>query len=180
MAEHVSHRVPKPRISKRVREAVRYLVDEARSRAESAKLAGVTDDWFYRQLRRPEVRALKREREEVLRSGERARSFRRVADLADHAQSEHVKLGANELLLGIDGVSPVARSDIRVDHLVRHAPGLVIVRHNYAEAAARQAQLAANPQGMIDVTPSEPVTLIESEQDEETNIAILRDRSGAR
>jgi hypothetical protein len=172
----------KTRISARVRAALRYMVEEGLSRSEAAEKAGLRDNSLYVAMRRPETLAFRTELMNVLRSSASSRSLARVDDLASNAASEHVRLAASELLLGLDGHVPVARTEGRIVHdHVHHAPGLIIIRHNHAEAAARQAQMAANPQRMIDVTPSEPVAVIENgEEDAETNIAILRDRSGAR
>jgi hypothetical protein len=63
----------------------------------------------------------------VLRESEASRSIARVALLADDAQSEHVKLGANELLMGIEGISKVQRSENL--HVHQHLiPGLTVNR----------------------------------------------------
>ncbi len=63
---------------------------------------------------------------EVIRTSEASRSIARAANLADNAQSEHVRLQANEWLGGLDGISPVAKSE--TVHLHRDlTPGLVIV-----------------------------------------------------
>jgi hypothetical protein len=114
----------KARISTAVRLAIIAMVDEGRSRAEAALAYGITDDWLYRALQRPECRALKNERLKMLRENAASRSTSRVDKLADTAQSEHVRLGANELLLGIEGIAPVQRVEHRHEGL---QPGLTVI-----------------------------------------------------
>lgn len=63
---------------------------------------------------------------EVLRGSEASRTIARVAALADGAQSEHVRMSANEWLGGLDGVSPVARSEVHHRH-EGGIPGLTLI-----------------------------------------------------
>jgi hypothetical protein len=67
-----------------------------------------------------------REQQDVLRTSASARSIARVDQLAESSVSDHVKLKANELLLGIDGIVPVTRSEQTLIHQGA-TPGLVIV-----------------------------------------------------
>jgi hypothetical protein len=167
----------KERLSAAARALVSFMVNDGDSRSQAAARAKISDHWAYQLLLKPSVRALRAEMLRSLRESEASRSIARAAKLANDAGSEHVRLDATKWLAEIEGIAAVARSDIRVDH-VHHSPGLVIVRP-YAEATARRAQMEANPQRLIDVTPHEPVTMIEErEEDVETNIAILRDRGG--
>jgi hypothetical protein len=119
--------VPKGRITAKVRLAVRLMVEQARKRADAAQEAGITDDALYRALQRPDVIAYRTKLFEVLRTSEASRTIARAAKLADDAESEHVKLQANTWLAGIEGISPVTKTENTSTH--RHlVAGLVIVR----------------------------------------------------
>jgi hypothetical protein len=116
---------PKTRVSAKTRAALTFMVEEGLTRAAAAVRAGITDNWLYSQLRRPEVLALRSQLMEVVRTSEASRTISRAAKLADSAESEHVRLQANSWLAGIDGLSPVQRSE----NLHLHqgaAPGLTI------------------------------------------------------
>jgi hypothetical protein len=114
----------KVRISPKVREAIRLMVEEGRSRKDAAIACGITDDWLYRALLRPECLDLRNRLMGALRTSEAARSIARAAKLADGAQSEHVRMDANKWLGGLDGIVPVQRTENL--HVHRHAPGLTI------------------------------------------------------
>lgn len=145
------------RISARVREAIRIMVEEGLNRSEAAERAGLKDNSLYVALRRPEILALRRELMEVLRASAASKSIARVDKLASDAASEHVRLAANELLLGLAGHVPMKRTEGHVVHEVqRHVPGLIIVRHDSVRAAERAKSLEDNPVRLIDATP-EPV-----------------------
>ena len=119
----------KSRISRKIRAAIEQMVDHARSRADAAELCGITDDWLYRELRRPEVMAYRNQRREVIRTGEGARSIKRIADLAESASSEAVRFDANRLLLATDPVEPIVplqRSESTINHKGL-GPGLTII-----------------------------------------------------
>jgi hypothetical protein len=120
----------KVRLSPKVRAAIDAMVEGGLKRETAAKHAGITDHALYCALRLPHVLAYRSERLRVLRESEAARSIARVATLADDAQSEHVKLGANELLMGIEGISKVQRSENL--HVHQHLiPGLTVNRGNW-------------------------------------------------
>lgn len=118
---------PKARISRKVRDAIRYMVEEGLSRPDAAQKANLTDHGLYQALRNPLVLAYRRELLEVLRTSEAARCIARGAKLADAAQSESVRNDANKWLAGLDGLSPITKTETVNTH--RHLlPGLVIVR----------------------------------------------------
>jgi hypothetical protein len=120
---------PKTRISRKIRAAIVQMVDHGRSRSEAAEAVQITDDWLYRELRRPEVLAYRNQRREVLRTGEGARSIKRIADLAQSASSEGVKFDANRLLLATDPAEPIVplqRNESTINHKGL-GPGLTIV-----------------------------------------------------
>jgi hypothetical protein len=116
-----------PRITAKVREAVRLMVEEALTRADAAQKAGITDHALYCAMRKPHVIQYRTRLFEVLRTSEAARTIGRAAKLADKAESEHVRLQANTWLAGIEGISPVTKTENTSTH--RHlVAGLVIVR----------------------------------------------------
>lgn len=118
---------PTERINAKTREAVRLMVEEAISRPEAAQIAGLTDQGLANALRKPTVIAYRTRLFEALRTSEAARTVGRAAKLADKAESEHVRLQANTWLAGIEGISPVVKSESTSTHRHLHA-GLVIVR----------------------------------------------------
>lgn len=141
-----AYAVPKTRISPKVRLAVRLMVEQARKRKDAAQEAGLTDDALYRALQRPDVIAYRTQLFEVLRTSAASRTIARAEKLADDAESEHVQLQANTWLAGIEGISPVTKTENTSTH--RHLlAGLVIVRG--AEP------VAAEPARLIDGQPHE-------------------------
>lgn len=127
---HETAKAPKTvRISVRVKHAVEQMVDHARNRAEAAQIAGITDDALYRALLKPEVQAYRNDRMRVLRTSEASRTIARAARLADKAESEHVQLQANTWLAGLEGLSPVQRTENTHIHALV-LPGLRIVEAN--------------------------------------------------
>jgi transposase-like protein len=116
----------KTRISAKLREAIRLMVEEGMNRSDAAQKVGMKDNSLYVALRRPEVLAVRTRLMKVLRESEASRTISRVARLADTAQSEHVRLGANEFLAGIEGIAPVARGEVVHRH-EGQVPGLTIV-----------------------------------------------------
>lgn len=117
---------PKVRISARTRDAIGHMVNEGLSRADAATKAGITDNWLYSQMRKPEVLSLQRELMQMLRTSEASRTIARAAKLADTAESEHVKLQANTWLAALEGIAPVQRTE-NIHHLNVQVPGLCIM-----------------------------------------------------
>jgi hypothetical protein len=128
------------------------MVDHGLSRAEAAEAECITDNWLYQQLRRPEVLAYRNQRREVLRTGEGARAIKRLADLAQNANSEAVKFDANRLLLATDPVEPIVplqRNESTINHKGL-GPGLTIIMLQQPAA--------------LDVTPSTPGEVVSRER----------------
>jgi len=125
----------RPRISKRLREAIRLMVEEGLTRAKAAELAGMTDHGLYSALRKPHVRSLRREILGNLRESAASRTIARAEKLADEAESEHVRNDANQWLASLDpATAPVQRSE--VTHHGNLGPGLVIIMGSQAEPPA--------------------------------------------
>lgn len=114
------------RISRNVRRAIDAMVLQGEKRARAAEIAGITDEAMRKAMHKPEVLAYMNTQQQALRTSAAARSIARIDNLADGSDSDHVKLDANKFLLGIEGVSPVQKSEsINVHkHLM---PGLTIV-----------------------------------------------------
>ncbi len=141
------------RISRKVRDACRFMVYEGLKRRDAAERVGLTDNALYIAFRKPEVLALQQEMMADLRQSAAARSIARVDRLADEADSEHVRLQANTFLLGIEGVRPAERHVH--DHTHRIVPGYVL------DPSGPDLQ---RPEHLRDVTPGPP--LIEGEGQE--------------
>jgi len=104
------------------------MVDDGLSRAEAAEAEGISDNWLYQQLRRPEVLAYRNQRREVIRTSEGARAIKRIADLAQSANSEAVRFDANRLLLATDPAEPIVPLQCN-ESTINHkglGPGLII------------------------------------------------------
>ena len=131
----------KTRVSAKVKAAIDAMVFEALPRRKAAEKAGMLEHSLYKAMRKPPTLAYLREQMQVLRTSAGAEGVARVAHLMHHAGSEHVQLGAAQWMAGIEGVSPVSRSESL--HLHQGlAPGLTI-------------NLIQAPPAMLDVTPVE-------------------------
>ena len=131
MAEQVNPAGSKPkvRISAKVRAFLTFNVEHGLSRAESAEKAGISDNWAYQQMRRPEGLALRSEMLGVLRTGEASRVIFGAAKLAHGAESEHVRMKALEWIADVAGEGPIQRSENLHLHQHQHViPGLTVIR----------------------------------------------------
>lgn len=108
------------------------MVFEGLSRPKAAEKAGIADHTLYLAMRKPSVLAYLNSQQQVLRTSAAARSIARIDNLADDAESEHVKLQSNVFLLGIEGVSPVTKTESLNVHKHLHA-GLTIVTGGWSE-----------------------------------------------
>lgn len=116
----------KARISKRLREAIRLMVEDGLTRAKAAETAGMTDHGLYSALRKPHVRALRRELVGALRESAASRTIARAEKLADSAESEHVRNDANKFLASLDpDTAPINRNESTITHK-GIGPGLII------------------------------------------------------
>src|SRR4051794_27627072 len=102
----------KLRIGSKLQAAITAMVEGALTRADAAKHAGITDHALYCALRKPHVAAFRTELMRVFRESEASRTIKRVADLADTANSEHVRLDASKWLGEIEGIQPIARGEV--------------------------------------------------------------------
>lgn len=124
--QHERAKAPRQvRISGRVKRAIDEMVLHGLKRQDAAEKAGITDNALYIALRKPDVLAYLNSQQQVLRTSAAARSIARIDTLADDAESEHVKLQSNVFLLGIEGISPVTKTESVNIH--KHLmPGLTI------------------------------------------------------
>lgn len=102
------------------------MVLHGRKRDEAAKSAELTDDALYRAMKKPEVLAYMNSQMGVLRTSAASRTIAKAEQLMDGATSEHVQLQALTWIGGLEGISPIAKSEsVNVHkHLM---PGLTIV-----------------------------------------------------
>lgn len=135
IVQHERANNPRPvRISTRVKRAIDHMVFEGLKRAAAAEKAGLTDNALYIALRKTDVLAYLNMQQQVLRTSAAARSIARVDNLADDSQSDHVKLEANKFLLGIEGVSPITKSE-NTSIIKNMTPGLTV---NFIMGAPQQ------------------------------------------
>ena len=99
----------KPRISTALRRGIRAFVWEGLSREDAAQRANMKPASFMKALRKPHVRALVDQEFKELRSGERFQAYARMVALSETAQSEDVRLRANQWIAGVGGLAPVSR-----------------------------------------------------------------------
>jgi hypothetical protein len=130
-----------PRFSAKLRDALDNLVYRGQKPADACASAGIHCDSLRKALKRPDVLAYLNQQYEVVRTQARARTIHRAEELADNAQSEHVRFQANEWLAAIDGIAPVARGEIQHKHSGSVVAGLVVVRA--ASPSAGQIELAS-------------------------------------
>ena len=117
----------KPRISKRLREAIRLMVEDGLTRAKAAETAGMTDHGLYSAMRKPHVRSLRREMLGNLREGLASTSLARIDALSRNSDSDHVRLDASKHLASLDpDTAPVQRNET-VHRYPDGRPGLTIV-----------------------------------------------------
>lgn len=149
---------PKTRIGSRLRVAITGMVEEALTRQDAAKKAGITDHALYCALRKPHVQAYRRELMEVLRSSESSKTFARVAKLADGAQSEHVRLQAAIHLGEVDGISPVQKGQFEHAHTHAHIiPGLTVVfGSDEVDGDVLDLEASDQPTPRLNSTPTDP------------------------
>lgn len=132
---------PKNRISAKLREAVRLMVEDGLTRSKAAENAGMTDHGLYSALRKPHVRALRRQMVGDLRESVASQTIGRIDNLAQSALSEHVRLEANKHLASLDpDTSPVQRNETTHRFDGPMGPGLTIIL----------MQPAAQPSEIID------------------------------
>lgn len=149
------HRAPRGNRKDNIRLAIIAMVERGLSRQDAAQSVGISDNWLYQCLEKPEWKTYRNERMRVFRESAASRSIARVDRLADEAASEHVKLGANQLLMGIEGIVPVQRTENL--HLVQHTimPGLTVVyggwRQHDVENACASPVIEHNPEPCINV-----------------------------
>ncbi len=119
------------------------MVEDGLTRAKAAETVGMTDHGLYSALRKPHVRALRRELVGALRESAASRTIARAEHLADSAESEHVRNDANKWLASLDpSTAPVDRSEVAVTHR-NLGPGLII-------------HITSGEPAALDVTPVRP------------------------
>lgn len=147
LVQHEHAKAPRiVRISRSVKRSIDHMVFTGAKRADAAQFSGITDKALYTALTLPHVLAYLNTQQQVLRTSAAARSIARVDNLADESESDHVKLDANKFLLGIEGISPVARSESVNLHKVL-IPGLTIVTGGWSPHADAERVLNEQAHG---------------------------------
>ena len=137
--QHQSAKAPETvKISKAVKNAIDLMVLSGLHRDKAAEQAQISVHALYQALRLPHVLAYMNAQQGVLRHSVIARTIAKAENLMDHAESEHVQLGAIQYLN-----PPITRTENT--HVHQHLiPGLTIVHGAYAQR---------DDANTIDVTP---------------------------
>lgn len=108
------------------------MVFDALPRDKAAQIAGLSDHGLYKALRNPPALAYMRAQMQVLRTSAASRTIAKAEKLMDGAQSEHVQADMTKWLAGLEGISPVQRTENM--HVHQHViPGLTVMRGGWAE-----------------------------------------------
>lgn len=113
------------RISGKVRIAIDAMVLEALPRPKAAEKAGMSEHGLYKALRKPPVLRYMREQMQVLRESAAARTLAKAEQLMDGADSEHVQADMTKWLAGLEGISPITKSE-NTSIIKDMRPGLTI------------------------------------------------------
>lgn len=158
------------RISRSVRVAIDAMVFDGLHRKEAALKAGIADHTLYQALRKPSVLAYLNGQQGVLRTSARARTIAKAEMLMDGAESEHVQTQNLQWLAGLDGLSPIAKSETLNVH--KHlTPGLTIMIGGW-----QPHEIAPAEQQALDITPQ--VNRIGAPQPHPSRIAAQPTTSG--
>jgi hypothetical protein len=151
----------KTRLSGRVKAAIELMVWKGQKRDQAADSAGLHRDSLRKALKRPDVLAHMRAQMDLLRTSAAAGTISRAEHLMHNADSEHVQLDATKWLAGLEGLSPVAKSENV--HLHRGmTPGLTIIYGDWkphvieGEAAPAASQPKVNMIGTPARHPLDP------------------------
>lgn len=88
-----------PPIRAKLREALKIIAIEGASQREAAERAGMSEHGVQRALAKPHVRAYLDGVKRAWKEGRTSKAWANVADLADNAASEDVRLKANRTFL---------------------------------------------------------------------------------
>jgi hypothetical protein len=113
------------RLSRNIRRVIDLMVYECVKLPEALLKVGITRGAYNLASSKPEFVAYQGEAMRVLRSSEASRTIARAADLADNAESDHVRLQANTWIAGIEGISVVAKSE-NLNINKNMSPGMVL------------------------------------------------------
>lgn len=96
--------------------ALELMAYEGKSSRTAAQAAGIEHRSLLRALRRPHVQTLINQIFKAMTEGAAHRAFTRMENLAETAQSEHVKESANKWIAGVGGLAPVKRVEGNINH----------------------------------------------------------------
>lgn len=109
----------KERIRPATRKACELIVHEGMSDKQAAEKAGITLPSLRQALQRPIIRKLMADLHRSVREGAHYGAFARIETLSAEAESENVKLRANEWIAGLGGLSPA--QNVRIDARHTHS-----------------------------------------------------------
>jgi len=122
-----AHAPRKVRISTNVKRAIEAMVHDGKKRAEAAQIAGILDESLRQALTRQECCAYLNDQLRVKRTSAAARTVAKAEQLMDGAESEHVQADMTKWLAGLEGISPVQRTESTINLRAPVGPGLVIL-----------------------------------------------------
>jgi hypothetical protein len=147
LTQNVPREGQKPRISKRLRQAIELLASgECRTQKAAAERAGISQEHLSKMLQRPSIRGVLIERAAKSIDAATPRAAARLVELLD-ASSEHVSLDASARLLGMQGfrTAETPRSPLNIN--IGVMPGYVVLGpgHDRNQGPVVEAEVVANP-----------------------------------
>lgn len=136
----------KLRITAPVKEALRLMVYEGRTRDEAAKAVGITDHGLRTALNKPHVKRFQRALMTELREQEGHRSYLHLTKLREKAGSEHVQMESAKFVAGVSGISPVSKQEVthsgqvQVGYVIDLSPPMKDVTPKGEQLIANQRQ----------------------------------------
>lgn len=106
------------RISDEMRQCIEFMATEGLPAPVAAARAGITRDTAVRNMRKPHVLKLFKQRVREIRDNAAQQAYMRINHTAQTSTSERIKLDANKWIAGVDGVSPVQK--VQGQHLHSH------------------------------------------------------------
>lgn len=118
------------RLSRNIKTVIDLMVHDGAKLTDALETVGITRGAYLKASTKAEFAAYQQEAMRVLRKGEASRTIARAVQLADGAESEHVKLQANTWIAGLENIMPVQRTENV--HLHQHViPGLTVIREGW-------------------------------------------------
>lgn len=101
--------VQRVRVSREMIAVLEVMADAGLKIRDAARRVGMNPDSAVRAFNRQHTKAAYNQMVKDIRNNAGQKAFLRINHLAQHADSETVKLEANRWLAGVDGLAPVRR-----------------------------------------------------------------------